>query len=32
MYSLYRIRSLAPFLFTAVAWSVMALLMVDLYT
>lgn len=32
MYSLYRIRSLAPLLFTAVAWSVVALLMVDLYT
>lgn len=32
MYSLYRIRSLAPLLFTAVAWSVIALLMVDLYT
>lgn len=32
MYSLYRIRSLDPFLFTAVAWSVIALLMVDLYT
>lgn len=32
MYSLYRIRIGAPFIFTAVAWSVIALLMVNLYT